>query len=81
MVETVENVIRALNLLEQDGRIGGGKAGLDELVEIWLIEKKDWIMWRGGSEEKCKWDKVDEMRELFIISRCSRRCLSKLVTD
>jgi hypothetical protein len=43
MGETVENVIRALNLLEQDGRIGGGKAGIDELVEIWLIEKKNSI--------------------------------------
>jgi hypothetical protein len=42
-VETVEKVIRALNLLEQDGRIGGGKAGIDELIEIWLIEKKEWI--------------------------------------
>jgi nitrogen regulatory protein PII len=41
-IETVENVIRALNLLDQDGRIGGGKAGIDDLVEICLIEKNDW---------------------------------------
>jgi hypothetical protein len=40
-VETVEKVIRALNRLEQDGRIGGGKAGIDELAEICLIEKND----------------------------------------
>jgi hypothetical protein len=38
-IETVENVIRALNLLEQDGRIGRGKAGIDDLVQICLIEK------------------------------------------
>jgi hypothetical protein len=62
-IETVEKVIRALNLLERDGRIGGGKAGIDELVEICLIEKKDWIMWRSGSDEKWRWDKVDEMGE------------------
>jgi hypothetical protein len=42
-VETVEKVILALNLLEQDGRIGGGKAGIDGLAEISVIEKKDWI--------------------------------------
>jgi hypothetical protein len=42
-IETVEKVIRALNLLEHDGRIGGGKAGIDDLVEICLIEKNDWI--------------------------------------
>jgi nitrogen regulatory protein PII len=41
--KTVENVIGALNLLEQDGRIGGGKAGIDELVDICLIENNDWI--------------------------------------
>jgi hypothetical protein len=62
-IETVEKVIRTLNLLEQDGRIGGGKAGIDDLVEICLIEKKDWIMWRSGSENKCRWDKVDEKGE------------------
>jgi hypothetical protein len=62
-VERVEKMIRGLNLLEQDGRIGGGKAGIDELVEICLIEKKDRIMWRSGSEEKWRCDNVDEMGE------------------
>jgi hypothetical protein len=62
-IETVGNVIRALNLLEQDGRIGGGKAGIDDLVEICLIEKKDWIMWRSGSDENWRSDKVDQMGE------------------
>jgi nitrogen regulatory protein PII len=42
-IETVKKVIRALNLLEQDGRIGGGKAGIDSLAEIWVIEKKNKI--------------------------------------
>jgi hypothetical protein len=42
-IATVEKVIRALNLLEQDGRVGGGKAGIDDLVEICPIEKNDWI--------------------------------------
>jgi hypothetical protein len=63
-IETVENVIRALNLLEQDGRIGDGKAGIDNLVEICLIEKNDWIMWRSGSDEKWRLDNVDEMRHM-----------------
>jgi hypothetical protein len=66
-VETVENLIRALNLLEQDGRIGGGKADINDLVEICLIEKEDWIMWRSGSEEKWRWDNVDEMGENWRI--------------
>jgi uncharacterized protein with PhoU and TrkA domain len=51
-IETVENVIRALNLLEQDGRIARGKAGIDDLVEICLIEKNEWIMWRSVGHEK-----------------------------
>jgi hypothetical protein len=33
------------------------------LIEICLIEKKDRIMWRSGSEEKWRLDKVDEMGE------------------
>jgi hypothetical protein len=43
-IATVEKVIRTLNLLEQDGTVGGGKADIDHLVEICLIEKNDWII-------------------------------------
>jgi hypothetical protein len=38
---------------------GGGKAGINDLVEICLSEKKYWIMWRSGSEEKWRLDKVN----------------------
>jgi hypothetical protein len=63
--------------VEEDGRIGGGKAGINDLVEICLIGKKDWIMWRSGSEEKWRWDNVDEMGENWRIvagkiAQCSK---------
>jgi hypothetical protein len=63
-IETVENVIRALNVLEQDGRIGRGKAGIEELVQICLIELNDSIKWRSGRHEESRWDNADEMRDM-----------------
>jgi hypothetical protein len=33
-IETVENVSHALNLLEQDGRIGSGKPGIDDWLRF-----------------------------------------------
>jgi hypothetical protein len=39
------------------------------LVEICLIEKNDWIMWRSVRHEKWGWDYVDEMRHSLPVSR------------
>jgi hypothetical protein len=63
-IEMVEKVIPALNLLEQDGRIRRDKACIDDLVQICLIAKNDWIMWRSGPHEKWKSGNVDETRNM-----------------